>query len=312
MNVFYAVFPTEDLPTESLDEPISKLKAEDPHIPPLTIRKARIKMRNTFDDPKGWNRYGIKFFDITEKKDDFIKMKEASDTNSVYIKVYFYHNDNLMNVIKAPELDGFSACQPDQNDCRIYFNIDNWIGNNNGKNKTTMPMPRYQTYVINHEFGHGVGLLHPEKNRVGPGSVMTQMTRGPEGIKPSTENEYPLDPDVYDEIENNPGKYWGTWPLQNKTPTVPTIPPEDVLDITSQDVLNNVSKEVPIIERSSYDDNYLPMNPRKLSVFCIKGGGNGNNSMILIMISLCIFIIVIFLLISCSRSKFSKNKRVNI
>ena len=156
MNVFYAVFPTEDLSTESLDEPISKLSAEDPHIPPITIRKARIKMRHTFDDPKGWKKYGINFYDITEKRDDFIKMKEASDTNSVYIKVYFFHNDNLMNVIKAPELDGFSACQPDQNDCRIYFNIDNWIGNNNGKNKSTLSMPRYQTYVINHEFGHGV------------------------------------------------------------------------------------------------------------------------------------------------------------
>ena len=159
------------------------------------LNDARHFINRVLTDPKGWNMYDVRFVDMTDTK----------DTNPDIIKVYFISNDTMRKIY--PSLDGLSAYDLDKN--VIWFNISNW--ENGGKdpfppNEDGDSITRYRTYVINHEFGHSIGLDHIRpKNRDGlPGSIMMQMTKGLDHIKPSTLNEWPLDPtkDNFDEFEN--------------------------------------------------------------------------------------------------------------
>lgn len=160
------------------------------------LNDARHFINRVLTDPKGWNMYDVRFVDMTDTK----------DTNPDIIKVYFVSNDTMRKIY--PSLDGLSAYDLESN--VIYFNISNW--DNGGKD----PFPpnedgddaltRYRTYVINHEFGHSIGLDHVRpKNRKGlPGSIMMQMTKGLNHIAPCTLNEWPLDPDEdnFDEFKD--------------------------------------------------------------------------------------------------------------
>lgn len=136
------------------------------------------------DNDRGWlGRYGVVFEETS---------KEDLDPN--IINVRFISNDNMRQ--KFPGLDGLSAYDISANN--IYFNIDNWT--KGGKDpfpigsKGESPLMRYRTYVINHEFGHALGLDHVKPtNRNGlPGSIMMQMTKGKNHIAPCTLNEWPL------------------------------------------------------------------------------------------------------------------------
>lgn len=77
---------------------------------------------------------------------------------------------------------------------KIFIDQDNW---QNGVPESGLTLEQYREYVINHEFGHGLGYNHQlcvgaEKPQVNskPGNtlcpVMYQMTRGvPDGGKPN-------------------------------------------------------------------------------------------------------------------------------
>uniref|UniRef100_A0A6C0LJK5 DUF3152 domain-containing protein n=1 Tax=viral metagenome TaxID=1070528 RepID=A0A6C0LJK5_9ZZZZ len=108
------------------------------------------------------------------------------------IKVEFYTNENLVNKI-GNSLNKLSAYDPTKlpNKHGIYFNLDNWDG---GPHKTKSgveqpfpddmgpPLDTYRYYVVNHEFGHALGLDHPNlsKDIV---SVMYQGTKGLEWLR---------------------------------------------------------------------------------------------------------------------------------
>ena len=56
----------------------------------------------------------------------------------------------------------------------IYINADNWV---EGVVESGLSLADYRRYVINHEFGHGLGFNHA-KCTTNPCPVMYQSTRG--------------------------------------------------------------------------------------------------------------------------------------
>jgi hypothetical protein len=69
--------------------------------------------------------------------------------------------------------------------------------------RSKLPIDRYRTYVICHEVGHSLGLQHSKCPGPGQkGSVMQQMSKGPEHISPCIENEWPLPVESFDEMQN--------------------------------------------------------------------------------------------------------------
>lgn len=176
----YCVLPSEDL------------KDED------TLYKYRKIIHKVLNDHRGWRKYRVRFQDVTDNYNYDPKV----------IEVRFYDNNNMGKKFK---LGGLSAYDIGANN--IYFNIQNW--NNGGKDpfsetKEHDSIDRYRIYVINHEFGHSLGLDHIKpKNRDGMrGSIMMQMTKGNKHIHPCTLNEWPLDKEDFDEL--NQGRTYKT------------------------------------------------------------------------------------------------------
>ncbi len=153
------------------------------------LPECRQLINNILTHPKGWIKYGVDFEDITD----------TLDKSADIIKVRFYNNDSMKK--KYGGMNKLSAYDIVEN--AIYFNIDNW--DNGGKDSfDSDPVTRYRTYVINHEFGHALGLDHVKpKNREGMrGSIMMQMTKGKEHIYPCELNEWPLEKEDFHEFDN--------------------------------------------------------------------------------------------------------------
>lgn len=159
---------------------------------PKEVADARQLIKKVLTHPKGWKKYDVRFVDMTD----------SNDQDPEIIRVHFWSNDRMKTAY--PSLDGLSAYDMGVN--AIYFNIDNWNKGGVDPFPSDDPILSYRTYVINHEFGHSIGLDHCRpKNRAGlPGSIMMQMTKGLKHIAPCTLNEWPLDPvnDNFDEFKD--------------------------------------------------------------------------------------------------------------
>ena len=57
----------------------------------------------------------------------------------------------------------------------IVFNADNW---DRKPDKFTLGLEEYRTYLINHEFGHALGLFHHQESSPSRCPLMYQQTRG--------------------------------------------------------------------------------------------------------------------------------------
>lgn len=148
----------------------------------------------TLTDPRGWSKFGYIF-------------KRASNNSSDAIKVRFLTDKDMINKFDK-SIKGLSAYYPFEH--AVYFNLHNW---NNGTWEGLFPskdnedgLTRYRQYVVNHEFGHALGLEHP-KCKEGQVSVMEQNTKGlswlnrcrPNNKKDRMYNCWPLDKEIYDE-----------------------------------------------------------------------------------------------------------------
>lgn len=145
------------------------------------------KIHSTLNDSRGWIKYGYTFEEVSQYNPDII--------NSDIIYVTMMSSSDITQKFGSK---GLSLYIPRLN--KIIFNYENW----SGLSKSSLPKDRYQTYVINHEFGHALGYDHPNTQTCIDGdiaSVMVQMTKGPDFVAPCIENEWPLDP-----IKNNPNK----------------------------------------------------------------------------------------------------------
>lgn len=188
----------------------------DPEITSESPDSFREKIQSTLGDPRGWVKYGYNFVYVQSRRTTMSQSERVRHPPSVdadgadheVMKIILVSGDKAKNKCGS-RLGGFSCYSPDENN--IYMNLNNWMGGS----ASTLPLDRYRTYAINHEVGHRLGLGHPSEtncstsefcnaNKGAPGSVMIQMTRGADWVRPCVENEWPLDPSVYNELEENP------------------------------------------------------------------------------------------------------------
>ncbi len=158
-------------------------------------------IQSVHDSKHSWKKYGFHFVD---------KTSQPNPTNIRRITVYFFTNDEICNKYNK-EFSGLSVY--DSSTHSIYFNCYRWVngGNTAFSADIIINLRRYRIYVVNHEFGHALGLNHPsekERPKRGLGSVMSQMTLYPKNIAPCEMNEWPLDKEVYDELKNSKMHYY--------------------------------------------------------------------------------------------------------
>lgn len=176
MDRRYRIVPTKDIDLNRLPE-------------------CRKIVNHILNHQKGWRKYNVTFTDVTD----------TNDKSSKIIKVHFVTNDTMRR--KYSGLDNLSAYDITSNE--IYFNINNWdnggldaFDHHNGVD----PLMRYRTYVVNHEFGHSLGLDHvkPKDRANKRGPIMMQMTKGKKHIAPCTLNEWPLEKEDFHELNDGP------------------------------------------------------------------------------------------------------------
>lgn len=168
-------------------------------------------INNVLTDPRGWRKYNYTFIEqpLTKHTPRILRIKLA--TLDTIKKIGCGSATTMCNTAY------FSFYRPRYHD--IHINVQNW----DGGSKSSLSIPRYRIYVINHEVGHALGLDHVKcpASRTNKGSVMQQMTRGPEHIAPCFENEWPLDikNDGYDEFAQQNKKNM----FRNDSPVITTI-----------------------------------------------------------------------------------------
>lgn len=134
---------------------------------------------------KGWKSYGYNFTYLDEK---------PQKTNNGQFKKHLHITlCNPEDVKKACGTSTLSCYDPSSD--KIYINYKNW----NGGSKSDLSVADYRIYVICHEVGHGLGFEHTKcpllvnsEKYCELGSVMQQMSKGPEHIKPCKSNMWPL------------------------------------------------------------------------------------------------------------------------
>jgi hypothetical protein len=168
----------------------------------------------TLNDPRGWKKYGYIF--VNGERPGAIKrtlvinlVPQGNPKGDVELNSADVPTGNLQKLCGST---GKLSCY-DPAKYQVFINYNNWTGGS----QSTLPMERYRNYVINHEVGHALGLNHPRVIKSGDremyyvcskasspqgGSVMMQMSKGPKLISPCLENEWPLDPQIYDEMQN--------------------------------------------------------------------------------------------------------------
>ena len=154
----------------------------------------------TLTDPRGWCKspYCYNFVEVSNCE----AMK-----NPRVIKVRFITNKGLTHKY-GNGINNLSCYVPDEH--AVYFNLKNW---NKGGWEGCFPpkdsidgLTRYRQYVVNHEFGHALGLQHPNCQS-GPTSVMEQGTKGLTWLNRCLPNNkknreyvcWPQDVDIYNE-----------------------------------------------------------------------------------------------------------------
>jgi hypothetical protein len=157
---------------------------------------------NTSDTDAGANANDANTSDTdagANANDANVNTNDANNTRKYPILKIFLKSANQTD--KDCGMQGFSCTRftDNYNPIDIIINYDNWCG----KSKSSLSIPDYRKYVINHEVGHWLGLDHTECPidqciamglKECPASIMLQMTRGPDFIKPCKEQPNPLDP----------------------------------------------------------------------------------------------------------------------
>lgn len=152
-------------------------------------------VENVLNSAEGWRKYEFILIRVSENShcDFIIELAPASKVKTIC------------------NTDTLSCYSPSHS--KVLINYSNWMGNSVISQENAMTLDQYRTYVINHEVGHALGMRHPapvnpisiqcDASQAGkPGSVMMQMSKGTQFIYPCTPNCWPLDKEIYDEMQN--------------------------------------------------------------------------------------------------------------
>lgn len=158
----------------------------DPTVDESKQKEFEDKVISVLIDSRGWVKYGYKFIPISRY--DSVNVLAISLVSKEKINRLF------------PGIKNMSCYHKPSN--MIFINEFCW----DTGGKSDLPLDRYRNYVINHEVGHALGLGHSKCHDGGkPGSIMMQMTRGPDHVSPCVSNDWPLSKDEFDEFaESNP------------------------------------------------------------------------------------------------------------
>ncbi len=132
-----------------------------------------------------WHKYH-KFGETSNEAEATITMELATNdkiSTNIGEEYYDYNMINIYKDVEKPtdkKVIKFSTTSILGNKRHIRFNLDNWLS---GVPESGLSTDQYREYVINHEFGHGLGYDH-QKCVDGVCPVMYQATRGcPVGTK---------------------------------------------------------------------------------------------------------------------------------
>lgn len=127
---------------------------------------ARRVVNECLNDPRGWHGQGWTFL---------VRGLKNQSRWKPFVHVRWWTNQQIVGWY-GPEFDGLSVCdRMDGAVTYITFNKENW-DNPPGHFASTQD---YHEYIIQHEFGHAIGLDHPELVGRGMCNPMDQQTRRP-------------------------------------------------------------------------------------------------------------------------------------
>jgi hypothetical protein len=131
-------------------------------------------VRRTLSDPRGWERAG---FALVE------------DPHARYV-VVLASADDAQRLCRPYDVYRKYSCQ---NGPRVVLNADRWRG---ATPQWTGTLGAYRQMLVNHEFGHLLGLHHPSRQCPRPGvpaAVMAQQSTELHGCLP---NPWPLPAEI--------------------------------------------------------------------------------------------------------------------
>lgn len=140
-------------------------------------------IEKTLSDPKGWNRFGYIFFQISPI--DGINLRKNEENNFFVFHIHLSQPTTIRNMCDLP--NNLSCADLSKN--IIFFNVDRWI---NGSKESGLSLSDYRVMLTNHEIGHLLNRNHNmcSKNVNDSCPVMYQQTISKGCCKP---NKYPLD-----------------------------------------------------------------------------------------------------------------------
>lgn len=128
-------------------------------------------IQETMQDPRGWKGMGYDFQQVEEQQ-----QQEAD------IHVHLISNATIVSQF-TNKFDGLSVCYTEEMQSTIYLNRNNW---DHPPAAFTGTKTAYQQYVLQHEFGHAIGMDHTttvQKN--GTCHPMSQQTLGTSRCTPN-------------------------------------------------------------------------------------------------------------------------------
>ena len=172
-----------------------------PHLSNDQYKEYKDFIHSTLTDPRGWVKRPYNY--------NFVQIPHENAVPHRDIRTYFITNEEMVKKF-GKGLDRLSCYDP--NNHTVTFNLENW---NKGTWDGPFPdkdgedgLTRYRRYVINHEYFHGCGGMHPEPPpSLQYASVMQQHTKGlkwlnrcyPDGVIRRDFNEWPLPANIFNE-----------------------------------------------------------------------------------------------------------------
>lgn len=136
------------------------------------IEEFRKIVAETYADPRGWSRAGVKLTEVESGGQMHVILSQAE----------------MVEAAAPTVCSATLSCQFGQ---YVYINDTRWMNASDSYNALNVSLINYRRMVINHETGHFLGHRHIVscETQAGLGPIMLQQSTGLKGCKP---NPWPL------------------------------------------------------------------------------------------------------------------------